>query len=472
MAKLKNRFSAFRRDERGGLVVFMAVVAIPLIVAMGLAVDAGRGYLVKSRLGEALDAAALAGAISVNNSNFEEEINMVFNANFPPGYLGANVTLNTPVVIEDPDGDRVSLSATAEVQTTFMRVAGLNTLNVGTAAEVTRRTVSLDVALSVDMSGSMDGSRIESAREASHALVDILYGDNATNDLLKVGLVPWNSKVNVTDGTAINTALTETVAVDPFVHPITGANQSQVFVPTNTQVPFFTAPAADWTGCAYGRYIHDTSPVNLDNDADGLLGPVETVDGTDWPAWEWIPTNEGELPDCGGSVCGCLDVGITPMTDTKATIEAAIDALTSPVGPTNIAQGLSWAYRVVSPGVPFAEADPSPEGNHVRAIVLLTDGEQYGWHGDGFKKVFGTGTGAGAAGMDQRLRDLADYIKSQGIKIYTIQYVHSSGDLATLMKYVASEPGSPYYHFAPTTGDLSAVFQQVANHLTDLRLSK
>ena len=74
--------------------------------------------------------------------------------------------------------------------------------------------------------------------------------------------------------------------------------------------------------------------------------------------------------------------------------------------------------------------------------------------------------------MDQKLRDLADYIKAQGIKIYTIQYVHNSGDLATLMKYVATEPESPYYHFAPTTADLAAVFQQVANHLTDLRLSK
>jgi hypothetical protein len=69
------------------------------------------------------------------------------------------------------------------------------------------------------------------------------------------------------------------------------------------------------------------------------------------------------------------------------------------------------------------------------------------------------------------LRDLATYIKSQGIAIYTIQYYYDDGPLASLMQDVASESGAPYYHFAPDSAALNQVFEEIANHLSNLRLS-
>ena len=77
----------------------------------------------------------------------------------------------------------------------------------------------------------------------------------------------------------------------------------------------------------------------------------------------------------------------------------------------------------------------------------------------------------GSRGLDQRLRDLATYVKSQGITIYAIQYYYDDGPLASLMKDVASEPDAPYYHFAPDAAALDQVFQEIANHLSNLRLS-
>lgn len=480
MEKLKNLGSTFVRDERGGLIVFLAAVAIPLVVAIGLAVDAGRGYLVKSRLGEALDAAALAGAIAVNDAGFEDEIAMIFNANFPPGYLGANVTLAPPVV--SADNELISLSAQADVQTTFMRVIGIDNMQVSTASEVTRRTVSLDVSLSMDMSGSMgwsDGAgstRIAGARAAATTLIDVLYGPDETKENLKIGLMPWNSKVNVTDGSNFISGLTQAVTVDTFTNPIDGLAQSEVYYANNSDVPFLSPPHPSWKGCVYARYLDDGLD---DNDADFLLGPVQ-AGGVDWPAWE--PIGPGGEPAANGGNCAntgngspcrpCQSVGITRLSNTKTTIQDAIDDLTNPNGRTNIVQGLAWAYRGVSPGEPFDDAAVDTEGNHVRAIILLTDGEHTGDDGDAYKGAFGEDLPAGANGLDQRLRDLADYIKSQGITIYTIQYFHDSGPLADLMQYVATEPNPPYYHFAPDSDTLDTVFEEVANHLTDLRLSK
>ena len=150
----------------------------------------------------------------------------------------------------------------------------------------------------------------------------------------------------------------------------------------------------------------------------------------------------------------------------------AIEDLVSPDGVTDIAQGLAWAWRVVSPGEPFNQADPFPQGLHDRAIVLLTDGEQWGGNYDGYKANFGTGSSAGPNGMDDRLLAVAANAKAGGIKIYVIQFYHDSGPLQTLLQQVATEPAAPYYHFAPDGDALNSVFKEIAKDLSALRISR
>jgi Flp pilus assembly protein TadG len=90
---------SFAQDESGASFVLVAVLIIPLLGFIGLATDAGRGYLIKARLGDALDAAALAGAQEVfSDVNFESDVRMYFEANFPPDFMGARVTLAPPQV--------------------------------------------------------------------------------------------------------------------------------------------------------------------------------------------------------------------------------------------------------------------------------------------------------------------------------------------------------------------------------------
>ncbi len=431
-------------EDDGGSLPLVAFAIIPLLGFVGLAVDAGRGYLVKARLGDALDAAALASAQSVfDDAQFQADIKMYFEVNFPPGFMDAKVTLAPPQT--DEKKEVINLSATADIDTTFMRLFGHETLTVAAATEVTRRIKSMDLVLAMDMSGSMgdsDGAgdtRINAARTAANTMVDILYGSHAFKDTLMIGLVPWNGKVNVmVNGT--------------FMSP----------------VPLKSEPAS-WPGCVFARYTHDRKA----NDADDILGPV-TVGGADWMAWEAIGL-DNEPESHGGSCrrCSpCLSHGVTPLTKDRSEITTAIDDLITPEGTTNIAQGLAWAWRVLTPGAPFDDAEHVPEGHHERAIVLLTDGEQWGRNGDGYKGAFGGGPMAGPNGMDNRLRSVAGNIKAQDIKIYTIQFYYDSGRQQALMQEIASEPGPPYYHFAPDGQALAQVFQEIANHLSELRISR
>ena len=56
--------------------------------------------------------------------------------------------------------------------------------------------------------------------------------------------------------------------------------------------------------------------------------------------------------------------------------------------------------------------------------------------------------------------------------LYVIQFANNGTDLQTLLQEVASGPGSPFYHYAPDDAALRAVFREIANDLSELRLSK
>jgi hypothetical protein len=53
--------STWLRQESGSIQVLYALALIPMIGALGLATDTARGYLVKARLSQSVDAAVLAG---------------------------------------------------------------------------------------------------------------------------------------------------------------------------------------------------------------------------------------------------------------------------------------------------------------------------------------------------------------------------------------------------------------------------
>jgi Flp pilus assembly protein TadG len=466
-------------DRRGAVAVYLAFAIVPVIGFIGIGTDTARAYMVKSRLSSALDAAALAGGKAFFSPTRDADIEMFFNANFPAGYMDAVVS--GPLVNIDADNETITLSANASIRTTFMHLLGHNTIAVASDTEVTRQIEMLDVVLAIDMSGSMTSSagngqsRITAAREAALLLVDILFGNSGNKDLLKIGLVPWNAKVNVTiDGSVFDSASTITQPVGAFTNPETSANQSEVYFANNSPVPLLAPPPANWKGCVYSRFLDDANP---DTDADIFLPPLSTA-STDWPAWQPIgpegePVSGGTCTSAvGGSECRrCLSHGITPLQNTKNSIQNAINALQEPTSTTNIPQGIGWAWRVLKPQSPFTEADPNPPMNRQQAIVLLTDGENYGGSGDGYKGVFGLG-GTARPDMDARLQLISDNIKADGVIVYVIQFANNGSSLQTLLQGVASGPGSPFYHYAPDAAALQQVFHEIASHLSELRLSK
>ncbi|MEQ8699889.1 MAG: VWA domain-containing protein, partial [Bauldia litoralis] len=358
----------------------------------------------------------------------------------------------------------------------------------------TRQNSAMDVVLSIDMSGSMGSwnggkKKIDAARDAAKSLIDILYGDEETNEHLKVGLVPWNGNVNVFLDTSNASpragyipSKTEKKYVSSFKNPNTGDWQDFVWKITNSPVLLVDEPGPNWKGCVYARYLNDGSTLN---DADDDLG---YVDDYGWKGWEpriklvTTTTYSGKKKkkkktETVETTCNnctpCLNHGITPLNQSKTRITNAINKLKNPEGNTDIPQGLSWAWRVLMNTAPFTEGTADdPNKPLVRAVVLLTDGANCAADGDGYKEIWGGCGWYSTQKMDERAIAIAAKMKAQGILIYTIQFGFNDSDAASTLKKIASGTGSPYYQYAPNASTLKAVFETIGTSLSDLRISK
>ncbi len=154
-----------RKNQRGMAVIMTALTMLVSIPLVGLAVDVGVLYMIRAKLYQAVDAAALAGAralatgatTSAQASSAQAEATKFFNANFPTGYWATtNINLAAPTVdsTTTPNYRTVTVSATLSAPLYFLRVLGQNTTTIAASSQAGRRDVAMMIVL--DRSSSMN----------------------------------------------------------------------------------------------------------------------------------------------------------------------------------------------------------------------------------------------------------------------------------------------------------------------------
>lgn len=191
-----------------GGVAMLYAIALPVMVLMAIAgVDLHRASTVRMNLQDALDAATLAAARSPD-ADTNEELQTIGLAALRANLASyPNITLRedmTHFTLADND----TVQATAKVDVGAM-VANMllppygqmseNEIQVGTTAEVKRSSTDLEVALVLDITGSMDGTRLTDLKTASKDLVDLVIKTNQTINKTRMSLVPYSMGVNVGD---------------------------------------------------------------------------------------------------------------------------------------------------------------------------------------------------------------------------------------------------------------------------------
>lgn len=197
------RFLArFAGERRGNVAIIFGLSLIPLLIAAGAAVDLSRALVVRGRLAQALDAAGLAvGATpNLNLTQMQDLATKYFNANYPAEKLGVPGALQVSLT-----GQTITMSATAQLQTSLMYLVGIDYLNVGVSNEITAESKGLELAMVLDTTGSMSSSgKIEALRSAATDLVNILRGGNNFPTKLKIGIVPFAMTVRLDPVAAVN----------------------------------------------------------------------------------------------------------------------------------------------------------------------------------------------------------------------------------------------------------------------------
>ena len=422
--------------EQGAVAPLVGVCIIMLIGAVAVAVDIGRGQVAQSKLQASLDSAGLAAGAMVGQNLDEDllkpEAEKYLNANFHGSTIDATISDFDLDLSEDET--IVTLEAEATLPTTFMRIFGKNQMQVSARSEITREMTGLEVALVLDVTGSMDDpvgngdstKKIAALRTAGNDLVNILFGSNEEVDDLWVGVVPFSQSVNIgtnradwledlsnytdmiycsgpTSGTPKCPADSYTInaaTVSTRTNPITRVNRYMDAAPSGW---YFkdgtTGERHGWWGCVLERW---------DNNRD------VTDDTPDVQKWEtyFVPDTSSHELNPGGANNnnwrfnngdykvnrdhdddgndeevsankGCPEQSITTLTNKKADLLAAINGLVYPRGNTHIPVGAVWGWRLLSPewrGLWGGDMDANDlpleydEPLSQKAMILMTDG--------------------------------------------------------------------------------------------------
>jgi Flp pilus assembly protein TadG len=511
----------FLEDRRGNVALLFGLTLIPLLIAVGLGVDYGRGLLVKERMEDALDAAALAlgSWTDLPQSQMQAKAQQFFDANYGASSLGTPANVNVSFA-----GDNITVSVSGEVPTTFMQLAGYDTMDISASSTITKQERNIELALVLDTTGSMaQNGKIQALKSAATDLVNTLFEGQSTSDTVKVAVVPFAAAVRLPVSEALSGGWIDTKAQSAIAQEDFGPGVVPYNLYGNGNLK-----NESWGGCVRERggayeltddapdpsnpatlfapYFAPDEPGNKNSSnlgyANSYLDDGTTTTTTCTTAGrsnkqkctttqmtdQQIQASTAKYVNATvtssslGPDFNCAASSLIPLTNTANTVLNAINALT-PNGSTALPTGLLWGWRVLSPTAPFTEGAAYDDTQWVKAMVLLTDGQndvQAG--GNGVDKSDYNAFGYAAQGhlgstngsqadstLDQKTLAVCSAIKNMGIRLYTIGFQVTQAS-ENLLQSCASEPDM--FYNSPSTADLDGIFSDIAQGLGELRIAQ
>lgn len=500
-------FNRMMKDKRGVIAAAFGVVFPVIVAAMGIGYDLAQGYMVRSRLTHALDAAGLAVAGSTGTMpELEARFQAFMQANYPHGEIGNVKELNFV-----KNGNNIKVEGTVVVNTAFMRWFGKNQIEVYAVTQIHREIQGVEVALVLDNTGSMAGTKLRNLKEASTTLIDMLEEaaeGSVDEEAVKIALVPYTMTVNVgsqyNNATWLDRAGSSAAARSLFNNAV--VNRMNLFSSLNRS----------WGGCVEMRASpHDVteSPPTTSN-VNSLYIPFFAVDepdssnstyggpyynnyrndnttSTNWQTRQSMTTKYNGSPIRNGATsmgyqygpnAGCEIQPLMRLTQDYDALRDRVDDMTA-VGDTIILTGLMWGWHVLSPNAPFYDGATYNNPCYKKIIILMTDGQnanavannnnQSYYSGIGYIWQNRIGTTSNNATtrrntLDSKLSQACTNAKAAGITIYTVR-LETPGD-ATVMRNCASE--RDYFYDVDDSEDLEDAFRQIANSIQNLRITQ
>lgn len=519
---VRERLSGSAGDERGAVAVVFAVSLVllaPLVVGV---VDIYMSSSQRSRLQDALDAAALytarstASTASAIETTGRRALMANLSASDQARLISSTFVLNESTVV-----------ATAELSPQSIASNLWNHGNLKASTNVVRASSNLEVAVVLDITGSMSGD-MASLRSAATKLVDIVVQDVQTPYYSKLAIVPYANAVNVgsdliddvrgamEDAVEIQGAdRSRPVFIDADEHGYSDGDEIYIDgvrgmtelngntyevddATTNTFTLNTTSgynvdgrdysrfkngndPKAHCTeyGCDYYRFRSASNSTRIYKASTTCV--TERTGGHKYDDVSPATAKVGFLYT--SSQNDCPDVPVVPLSTNKTALKAVITDLDDG-GATAGHIGLAWGWYMVSPNFASVWPDASSGGaaygtdDLLKVVVLMTDGEFNTAYCNGVL-ADDSSNGSNSSQIDCNAQNddstdqaeaLCTAMKAKGIIIYTVGFgIWDGSSAARLMSHCAT---SAKHQYMPSSGtDLEDAFQAIGQDINSLRLS-
>lgn len=349
------------KDTQGNIVMLFALCLIPVMLVIAFAVDSTRQITTDRHLQSAIDAASLAGAramedSSVTDATIKEIALNSYKANLRTTHgdvdcVDATITVNRLA-------GTVKVESNCAVQTLFGENLSPETVSVSSASTAQANVTKLDLAMMLDVSGSMSGQKLVDLKAAAITAAQSLITPQ-TGDRVRVSFVSYATSVN----------------------------------------------AGAYGNAVLGRAAGD------DSDGDGL-DKVCVSERTGTAAWNADKPELGKW--IGDDATECPDSSLLPLTHNLTTFENAINGLTAD-GWTAGHLGIAWSWYLIAPEWddiwPTASAPLSyTEPHSVKAVILMTDGQ------------FNTAYESTQGDSNTQAMKMCDQMRDENVLVYAVAF--------------------------------------------------
>lgn len=467
VGKVKSNIKKFKNDLKGSFAIITAIVGAVTVFAIGSAVDYTNFLAAQNVTKKALDTASLAAAVELDEGgNFsgqggaEQQARDIFALNVQDaGNIDVAAVTGSLNVVQTPDANEVVVTAEVVVPTLFAGIFGFDELSSTVSAAAGFEDEITEFVFVLDNTGSMGRSingsaqnneRINALRTAMLDTVDLVLPPSGVNDdLVRVGLVPYATSVNlgnfyeaavsefsVSFQDSIHTCVTEREGNNERedVQPILNLQSQQAFNQQSVRETYYETDVR----------IRTTDVTQFVNGAGALVDTAED---------------------------SCPDAEIRPLTNDRQDLINDINNF-NPSGFTSGHIGVEWGLNLLSENwqgfwTAVAGADASPAdyntSNVRKVLVVMTDGEFNTQYYDNPARNPSLGT----AQSEEATRAFCDLGKSaeRGIEIYAISLgrqveANNPNTAANILLQDCASADDP--------SDLVSHFQ-TASSVTDLR---
>jgi len=499
------------RDRTGNTMVIIAMALVPIMAMVGSGVDVARTYAAKQRLQNACDAAALAArrdmAAGAFDTAAETEGLKYFNFNFPAGTMNTT-DLDVDIQRATNDASVVQVTASANVNTTIMKMFGWETIAIEAECDADKDYVNNDIMIVLDVTLSMNckagtsctsstteqsGSRVSRIRTGTKGIYLALK--DAQGVRTRYGFMPYSMGINV-GRDLVGTNYAEDYIRNPAPYR-TGTANNQLNTSTNHNNAWIDAWKSNTTwkttalnkqniGCVEERATIGQSGATAINILTSVSkADIDTVSKTNVEQ-QWSPYDQdATIGESGGdrleSFCPAPATRLKTFSTETDFQTYVTDAVSRVGGYTYHDLGIIWAMRYLSSSGMFSADNPTefqPAGGSEKIrvdkhIVFMTDGllqvndAIYSAYGiDKFHKRLGN-TGAINTRQKNRFWAACNRAKEMGMTIWVIALDVTSGK--DDVKKCATDDD----HFYTSDGtDIQEIFELIGRGIGRLRLTK